>query len=71
MVSSNILNEKLGIAAGFIIGMTGLIGAIKLGLNGVEVVAGIIGGTSLVGLVSTFIYGVFQRKKELSDKNRQ
>ena len=60
----------LGIAAGFVIGMTGLICATILGLNGAQTVAGIIGGASLTGLVGTFIYGVLNRRKELSSKKQ-
>ena len=70
VVNSNVFNEKLGIAAGFIIGMTGLICATILGLNGAQTVAGIIGGASLTGLVGTFIYGVLNRRKELSSKKQ-
>jgi hypothetical protein len=53
---------------GFIIAMTGIIfGGICI-LNGHEISGSILGGGSLTGLVSVFVYGSVQRRKERESK---
>ena len=61
-VNTFVFAERLlGMAAGLAIGCTALWASYVLAMNGHDVVAGIIGGTTVVGLVSAFLYGVKQR----------
>lgn len=57
-------NSTLGIATGFIIGMTTIIGGIIGILYGKELSGLAFGGTGLVSLVGVFIYGTRSRRKE-------
>jgi tetrahydromethanopterin S-methyltransferase subunit B len=50
-----------GIVAGLIIGFTALYASYHLAMAGHDAVAGIIGGTTVVGLVSAFVIGVRRR----------
>ncbi len=65
---SDIKKSYLGLAAGFIVVMTGLIGGIVLIGMGHEVAGSTIGGTSLVGLGGVFVYGTATRKEERERK---
>lgn len=56
-------NSKKGVIFAFIIGMTGIIGAVILGLYDKEVVAVALGGGTLISLVGAFIYGTKSKKK--------
>jgi uncharacterized membrane protein len=57
VATSTVREKKRGQAFGFIIGTTALIASCVLGLNGATTVASIIGGTSVVGLVTVFVIG--------------
>ena len=56
-------NSKKGVYFAFIIGVTGITGAVILGLFGQQASAGILGGGTLVSLVGAFIYGTKSKKK--------
>jgi uncharacterized membrane protein len=57
-----------GLYCGVVVAIGGLIAATILGLNNQVILAGIIGGTPLVGLVGTFIYGTERRRSERESK---
>jgi uncharacterized membrane protein len=69
VIESNIRNEKLGVISGLVIGLAGLSCATICALYGHDWVAGIIGGSTLVSLVSVFVIGKSKREKELSQKS--
>lgn len=57
-INTYIFIERLaGLVFALLIAVLGLSLATYLAMNGKEIVAGIIGGTTLVGLVTTFIVG--------------
>ncbi|MFN6943506.1 MAG: DUF2335 domain-containing protein [Cytophagaceae bacterium] len=58
----------LGQIFGFTIGIVALLAAWHLAINGHNAVAGIIGGTTVVGLVSVFIIGKTSQSKQLEKK---
>jgi hypothetical protein len=51
------IDRMAGIVSGFLIGVIGLGVAAYLSMHGHDTVAGIIGGTTVVGLVSVFVIG--------------
>lgn len=57
LIKNEYLERRIGQIFGFLIGIAGLVVCLILGLNNNNVVAGIVGGASLVGLVSVFIFG--------------
>lgn len=61
-------NSLLGILAAWSIGIFGLSVAGYCVYSGHDVAGGALGGTTLVSLVSTFIYGTHQRKIEREQK---
>ena len=71
VVDSNIRNEKLGVLSGFIIGLSGLVCATLCALYGHDWVAAVIGGSTLVSLVSVFVIGKSKRDKDLSKKAKR
>lgn len=61
-VNTLVFAERLlGIFAGLSIGCSALWASYALAMNGHDIVAGIIGGTTVVGLVSAFVFGVKQK----------
>jgi uncharacterized membrane protein len=70
VVLSDSMRANLGLLAGFIVAMTGLIVSGLLGTYGHEAAAVAIGGIDLVGLVSVFIYGYKGRRQEREEKAR-
>lgn len=58
------LERLIGLASGLIIGVTALVIALKLALAGHDWVAGIVGGTTVVGLVSAFLIGARRKAKQ-------
>ncbi|MBI2329082.1 MAG: DUF2335 domain-containing protein [Chloroflexi bacterium] len=57
-----------GLYCGAIIAAVGLIGATVLGINGQAILAGVIGGAPLVGLVGIFVTGTITRRAEREQK---
>ncbi|MBI4257013.1 DUF2335 domain-containing protein [Candidatus Uhrbacteria bacterium] len=66
VILSDIKKSERGQRFGFCIAVFGLVCAFALGLIGREIVAGIIGGGTLVSLASVFVYG--RRQKEMERK---
>ena len=61
-VNSMIFIERiLGMIAGLVIGTTALYTCFSLAMAGHDAVAGIVGGTTVIGLVSAFVIGVKRR----------
>lgn len=60
-----IIKSYLGLACGFIIGAGSVGGGIWLAVSGNDILAGIIGGGGIIGLVAVFVYGTNARKKFL------
>lgn len=69
LVRGQFMERRLAQLGGFILGMTGLVGAIYLGINGFEIAAGSLGGVTLASLVSTFIYGHKKTKSKENSKS--
>jgi uncharacterized membrane protein len=67
----NIWRSWAGIISAFLIAMVGLGGGIFLAYNGHDTAGAAIAGTSLVGLVSTFLYGTYSVRQERIEKNAQ
>jgi len=61
-------NSLLGLLFGFALGLVGLAGGIYLVSKGHEGWGTAISGTSLTALVSVFVYGSTQRRKEREAK---
>lgn len=60
-VNTLVFTERiLGLIAGLVIGVVALLAAVYLAMNDREVVAGVIGGTTVVGLVSVFVVGAIK-----------
>ena len=59
---ATILIERLGLAAAWTIGMSGIFAAYRLAMAGHEATASVIGGVSLASLVAPFLTNVFKRK---------
>lgn len=68
VIESQIKDGQRGQVFGFIIAILFLIGSIYLAMNGFETVASVLGGTTVVGLVTAFIYGKKSQRKELQEK---
>lgn len=71
VIKSDIMNSKLGLIFGLIIGLAGLWFGYELLQLGKIVEGSIFGGATLVALVSTFIYGSQQRRKERAERRQE
>lgn len=61
-VNTMIFTERmLSMFAGLTIGLAALYTCYQLAMSGHDVVAGVVGGTTVVGLVSAFVIGVKRR----------
>lgn len=66
-VNTFVFVERIGgVIAGFFIGMFALWVSYSLSMAGHHAVAGIIGGTTVVGLVSAFLLGASRKSKQQS-----
>jgi uncharacterized membrane protein len=64
-VNTLVFTERvIGIASGLIIGCISLLASYSLAMAGHDWVAGVIGGTTVVGLVSAFVIGVRQKNTQ-------
>ncbi len=64
VINSDILNSKLGLIFGFIIGLVGIIGGVYVVVHDKAFAGGFIITGTLVSLVGTFVYGSRQRRSE-------
>ena len=64
VIKSDIVNAKLGLALGFLVGCIAIIGGVFLSLKGQLIAGTIFSGLYLVGIVYVFVYGSQQRRKE-------
>jgi len=71
VIKTDSRNSLLGVIFAFILGMTAIIGGTISVLSGYSYPGTIIGSAGLVGLVSAFIYGTSQRRKERETKAKQ
>ena len=56
-LTSDIINSKLGLIFGLLIGLAGIAGSVFLGLYGKQILGGALGFGTLTSLVGVFIYG--------------
>ncbi|PIR13015.1 hypothetical protein COV49_03565 [Candidatus Falkowbacteria bacterium CG11_big_fil_rev_8_21_14_0_20_39_10] len=68
VIGSDILNSRLGLIFGFLIGMTGIISGVIIISKGQVFAGSFISGVTLVSLVGTFVYGSQGRRKEREKK---
>ncbi len=64
VIKSDVVNSRLGLIFGFILGLIGIGGGVYLTYLGMTQSGLIISGTTLVSLISVFIYGSQTRRKE-------
>jgi uncharacterized membrane protein len=64
VTSSSILRSYLGLTAGFVVAMTAIIGGIALVAGGHDVAGTTIAGLATSGLVGVFVYGKASQSKE-------
>jgi uncharacterized membrane protein len=64
VIDSDIRNSRLGLHYGLIIGLATVIGGAFCIYSGYEIGGTVLGGSGLTGLVSVFVYGSTQRRKE-------
>jgi len=64
VIDSDVSNSRRGAWFGFIIGMTAILGGGFLVFFDKSITGSILGGAGIIGLVSVFVYGSAQRRKE-------
>jgi uncharacterized membrane protein len=69
VIPNQVKQSNTGQWMGFITGIFGLSAATFLAYTGHDVVAGVIGGTTVLGLVSTFVFGKRKQKEDLDSKS--
>ena len=69
-IESDIKNSRLGLHYGLIIGLATVAGGAFCIYSGYEIGGTVLGGTGLTGLVSVFVYGSTQRRKEREKRFR-
>jgi uncharacterized membrane protein len=70
VIKSDSRNSLLGLIFGLIVGLAGMGCGVFCIINGHQIGGGILGGTTIVGLVSAFIYGSRSRKQERITKHQ-
>jgi uncharacterized membrane protein len=68
VVNSDVRRAWAGLWTGFVIGMTGIIGGVILGLFGQTALSGLFGGAALVSLAAVFVHGTKSRREERTNK---
>lgn len=68
VIPGQLAQSNRGQIFGFIIALICIIGGIYLGLNGKEVVATALVGTTVIGLVAIFIKGKAEQRQNLKKK---
>lgn len=69
VINNQLFQSKLGQTLAFVIALVCLYVSWDLAKSGYEIVASIIGGVTILGLVSTFIYGKVKQKENLKENN--
>jgi uncharacterized membrane protein len=69
VVENQVQESRRGQVYGLIIGLAGLAVCLMLGLQGHDNVAAVVGGGTLVSLVTVFVIGRRKRTEELKDKS--
>ncbi len=69
VISSQLNESKRGQFLGFTVAMLCIGASVALSLLGHEYVAGILGGTTVVGLVTVFVLGKREQQKDLQKKS--
>lgn len=67
-IGSQVKQSNRGQWMAFVIGLTALGSALWLGFAGRELLGGVIGGTTLVGLVVAFLKGSHDQNRDLRNK---
>jgi uncharacterized membrane protein len=68
VIQAGVQKSWWGLWTGFVIGMTGIIGAVVLGVYDHPIVGGILGSGTIVSLVSVFVIGSKGKREELGEK---
>lgn len=69
-VKSGARDSLFGLISGLIIGVLGILGSVYCILGGQQVGGSILGTGTLTSLVSVFVYGSRQRRKERESKKK-
>jgi uncharacterized membrane protein len=64
VIASDIKNSRIGLYCGLIIGLTAILSGAACIFVGQQWGGGFLGGAGLTGLVSVFVYGAHEKKKE-------
>ena len=68
VINSDVVNSRLGVFFGFIIGMAAIIGGVVLSIYGKAGFGIFLSFSGLASLVGVFIYGTQQRKTERKER---
>jgi hypothetical protein len=68
VIRAEIRRAYRGIAAGLAIALTGIGTSTYVIMSGHDVVGGVLGGSTLIALVGTFVYGTNSRRGERTEK---
>ena len=71
VIESDITRSKWGLAAGFVVAMTGLGVSYYLIATGSGVAGAIVTGVDLVSLAGAFVYGTASRRAERTEKQKR
>ncbi|MBW1649827.1 MAG: DUF2335 domain-containing protein [Deltaproteobacteria bacterium] len=71
IIKTEMFNSKVGLFLGFIIGLSAVVGGVACIITGHETGGSIIGGFGLSSLVSVFVYGNRERRKERENRLKQ
>lgn len=68
VISSDVVNSKIGLVFGFVIGMVGILSGVFVILMDHIFSGLLISGATLVSLVGTFVYGSQSRRRERGNR---
>jgi len=73
-VTSELFRSKLGMLCGFVVALAGIGAGVAIALVGgtdvAKVAGGVVSGTTLLGMVGTFVYATSEKRKERTEKTR-
>ena len=70
VIAADNRRANLGLIAGFLIAMTSIGASMDLILHGHDIAGTVLGGGTIVSLVSTFVYGTNSRRKERMEREK-